>query len=103
MLGESAAPKDEETEDDDADVIDDIPMENVSRPRTSVSAEAYGTWNKKKAFTPPKHPKSDEQRKRIRETFGKNFMFKTLAETEIAVVLDAVEEAIVPKGERIIK
>jgi cAMP-dependent protein kinase regulator len=60
MLGDSAAPKDEETEDDDADMIDDIPESNVTRPRTSVSAEAYGNWNKKKEFTPPKHPKSDD-------------------------------------------
>jgi len=103
MLGDAAAPKDEETEDDDADVVEDIPETNVARPRTSVSAEAYGAWNQKKEFVPPKHPKSDEQRGRIKKTFSTNFMFSGLRETEVNVILDAVEEVIVAPGDRIIK
>ena len=39
-----------------------------------VSAEAYGTWNQKKAFTPPDHPKSDEQKQRLKQTLSKSFM-----------------------------
>jgi cAMP-dependent protein kinase regulator len=105
MLGSATAPKDEETEDDDADIIDDIPEmeQSAGRPRTSVSAEAYGEWNKKKEFKPPKHPKSEEQRGRIKTTFSKSFMFSTMAESEITVVLDAVEEVIIPKGDMIIQ
>merc|ERR1719359_2582407 len=100
------APKDEETEEDEDDVVDEIeaaPVATTSRMRTSVSAEAYGDWNKKKEFTPPRHPKSDEQRSRIKEILARNFMFASLAEAEANIILDAVEEQIFQKGERVIK
>jgi cAMP-dependent protein kinase regulator len=100
------APKDEETEEEDDDVVDEIeaaPVATTSRMRTSVSAEAYGDWNKKKEFTPPRHPKSDEQRGRIKEVLGRNFLFATLGEAEATIILDAVEENIIQKGERVIK
>lgn len=53
---------DEEEEDDDME-LDDIPESmkkpesQMNRARASVSAEAYGQWNQKKAFTPPNYPK----------------------------------------------
>jgi len=100
------APKDEETEDEEDDVVDEIeaaPVATTSRMRTSVSAEAYGDWNKKKEFTPPRHPKSDEQRSRIKEVLGRNFLFAALGESEASIILDAVEEQIFQKGERVIK
>merc|ERR1719258_767860 len=99
------APKDEESEEDEDDVVDEIeaaPVATTSRMRTSVSAEAYGDWNKKKEFTPPRHPKSDEQRARIKEILGRNFLFATLGEAEATIILDAVEEQIFQKGERVI-
>jgi cAMP-dependent protein kinase regulator len=105
-IGKMDAPKDEESEEDEDDVVDEIemaPAATTSRMRTSVSAEAYGEWNKKKEFTPPRHPKSDEQRARIKEVLGRNFLFATLAEAEANIILDAVEEQIIQKGERVIK
>jgi cAMP-dependent protein kinase regulator len=102
------APKDEETEEEDDDVVDDIEIMPVatSKMRTSVSAEAYGEWNKKKEFVPPKHPKSDEQRARIKAVLTKedgSYLFQNLGEKELDIVLDAVEEQIIQKGERVIK
>ena len=44
----------------------DLPVEEVKRnnanrkPRASVSAEAFGNWNRKEEFKAPFYPKSDE-------------------------------------------
>merc|ERR1719487_1541376 len=60
--------EEEEEEEEDDDELDEIP-ESFKKPegqmkaaRASVSAEAYGAWNQKKAFTPPSYPKSEEQK-----------------------------------------
>jgi cAMP-dependent protein kinase regulator len=106
--GKKAVDEDEEEEEEEDDYVDEIPEEYMqsqatsSRMRTSVSAEAYGEWNKKKEFKPPKHPKSDEQRKRIETVLSKNFLFSSLDEQQATIILDAVEEVIIPKGQRII-
>ena len=55
----------ESSEDSEGDDVLDLPMEEVkqkagSRPRASVSAEAYGNWNKKEEFKAPSYPKSEE-------------------------------------------
>jgi len=102
------ADEDDEEEEEEDDYVDEIPDDYVqssatnSRMRTSVSAEAYGAWNKKTEFKPPKHPKSDEQRKRISDVLSKNFLFSSLDEQQANIILDAVEEVIIPKGQRII-
>lgn len=52
-----------EGSEDDEDVLE-LPMEEVKRnnakrgPRASVSAEAFGNWNKKEEFKAPFYPKS---------------------------------------------
>jgi len=105
-IGKMDAPKDEESEEEEDDVVDEIeaaPAAATSRMRTSVSAEAYGDWNKKKEFVPPRHPKSAEQKARIKEVLGRNFLFASLADAEVSIILDAVEETIIEKGERVIK
>jgi cAMP-dependent protein kinase regulator len=98
------APKDEESEEDDDDEIEEVEIAPTNnRMRASVSAEAYGEWNKKKEFTPPKHPKSEEQRGRIKGVLSKNFMFQNLAEEELTIIVDAVEEVIIAAQDTIIK
>ena len=52
--------------DGDDDYVDDLPVETNSNlkargPRASVSAEAFGAWNKKSAFEPKVFEKSPEQ------------------------------------------
>merc|ERR1719235_3089089 len=95
---DDAKEEEEEEEEDDDDELDEIP-ESMKKPegqmktaRASVSAEAYGAWNQKKAFTPPSYPKTDEQKKRIQEVLSKSFLFSALDGKEVTQVLDAMQE-----------
>mmetsp|Transcript_4111 Transcript_4111/g.4700 ORF Transcript_4111/g.4700 Transcript_4111/m.4700 type:complete len:406 (-) Transcript_4111:223-1440(-) len=98
--------EDEEEEEDDED--DEPPPgwlkseESQQKTRTSVSAEAYGEWNAKKAFTPPDYPKSDDQKQRLKETLNKSFMFSALEEKDMQLVLGAMKECKVEAGEKVI-
>ena len=52
-------------EDDEDDYVDDLPVEqtkkiNTRGPRSSVSAEAFGSWNQRAAFQPKIIKKSPE-------------------------------------------
>ena len=70
--------EDDEDEDDDDVLLDEVPV--VMKPkaaRTSVSAEAYGAWNKKGDFKPPVYPKSDEQSGRLADLLNKSFLFSS--------------------------
>ena len=52
-----------ETEDSGEDDVFDLPVEQIKKdrkPRQSVSAEAFGNWNKKEEFKAPFYPKSDD-------------------------------------------
>lgn len=72
-----ASANDDDDEDDDV-LLDEVPV--VMKPkaaRTSVSAEAYGAWNKKTDFKPPVYPKSDEQSGRLSELLNKSFLFSS--------------------------
>jgi len=85
----------EEEEDDDCDEIPEHmrkPSEQVGRARQSVSAEAYGAWNQKKAFTPPKNAKTDEQKDRLSKTLNKSFMFNELEPNDMETILLAMKE-----------
>lgn len=95
-----------ESESDNDDVREhlEVPKNFLSRgPRTSVSAEAYGAWNKMKDFKPPKYPKSVEQEKRIRDKLLESFMFTSLDEDELSTVVLACVETKVKEGTEIIK
>jgi len=70
--------------------------------RKSVSAEAYGEWNTKKAFVPPVIPKTDEQKKRLQQVLGKSFLFQSLDEQELMFVVGAMKEINTKKGQRVI-
>ena len=57
--------EDETDEDDEDDYVDDLPLEqtkkiNTGGPRSSVSAEAFGSWNQRAAFQPKVIKKSPE-------------------------------------------
>jgi hypothetical protein len=59
---------------EDDDVMDDIPIEELKKKnkgfRQSVSAEAFGDFNKKASFVPPKHPKTPELRVKLEAKLG---------------------------------
>lgn len=64
----------------------------AGRMRTSVSAEAYGEWNVKKAFVPPTYKKTDSERQRLVDCLKKSFMFQALSDTDSDTVVGAMEE-----------
>eukprot|EP00392_Amoebophrya_sp_AT5.2_P012384 g12487.t1 len=91
----------DESEDNDDDVVDDLPPPPTKKgPRGSVSAEAYGAWNKKKEFIPTEIPKSDEAKARIRQVLQGSFLFSTLEPSELEIVVMAMEERRPAAGER---
>ncbi|CAD7958849.1 unnamed protein product [Amoebophrya sp. A120] len=94
----------DESDDNDDDVVDELPPPPVKKgPRGSVSAEAYGQWNKKKDYKPVEIPKSDEAKARIRQVLQGSFLFSTLEESELEIVVMAMEEVKPAAGERIIQ
>merc|ERR1719272_488061 len=100
-----AAEEDEEDEEDDCtDELDELPPAPKSTgARASVSAEAYGAWNEKKAFTPPVYEKTDDQKKRIQAVLMHSFLFQSLEKKDLDILLGAVEEEKVEAKHRIIK
>jgi|EP00927_Polykrikos_kofoidii_P073701 cAMP-dependent protein kinase regulator len=70
--------------------------------RGSVSAEAYGDWNTKTAFTPPVIPKTDEQKERLTACLLTSFLFANLDERDLATVVAAMKEAPSEPKQRII-
>jgi cAMP-dependent protein kinase regulator len=98
--------KDEEEESEEDDVEDEPPedfgKEMPRRGRQSVSAEAYGDWNVKQAFTPPVIEKTDEQKDRLKQVLSASFLFASLDDQEFNIIIGAMKEVLVKPGERII-
>mmetsp|Transcript_12713 Transcript_12713/g.35154 ORF Transcript_12713/g.35154 Transcript_12713/m.35154 type:complete len:409 (-) Transcript_12713:85-1311(-) len=103
-----AEEEEEEDEEDDDDELDEIPESfkkpdsQMGRARQSVSAEAYGTWNKKQAFTAPKHAKTDDQKERLNQTLQKSFMFSELEPQDMETILMAMKEVTFDSGKKVI-
>jgi cAMP-dependent protein kinase regulator len=95
--------EEEEEEDDVEDEMDEPPPMKTTGARSSVSAEAYGNWNVKKAFDCPVYPKTDEQNKRIKDTLSSNFLFQSVDPADFEKLLGAVQEITVAVGTRIIQ
>ncbi|KFG32787.1 cAMP-dependent protein kinase regulatory subunit, partial [Toxoplasma gondii TgCatPRC2] len=70
-----------DTEDEkDDDVVEEMPQPSEAymsraKNRQSVSAEAYGEWNKRKKFVAPVYPKTAEQKERITKVIESSFLF----------------------------
>lgn len=97
--------KESEEEDDDNDEPPpDFFKEQTGPPkaRASVSAEAYGDWNTKKAFVAPVIPKTDEQKDRLKNVLSKSFLFSNLEDNDMTVVIAAMSEVSAPEGEKVI-
>ena len=71
-------------------------------PRQSVSAEAFGNWNKKEDFKPPVHPKTDEVKKALKDRLEQAFMFNALNPAELEIVLNAMNGVSKKAGDSII-
>jgi cAMP-dependent protein kinase regulator len=97
----------EEGETEDQDTFDEMLEKRRSvmkkmGQRASVSAEAYGHFNKKEDFTPKFVPKSEAQNKRISECVSHSFMFNSLEEKDLLTVINAMEEKRFESGESVI-
>jgi cAMP-dependent protein kinase regulator len=71
--------------------------------RTGVSAEAYGKFNKKEDYKPRYIPKSDVQIKRITNKISQSFIFNSLDEKGMKIIIGAMEEKIFYPGDYVIK
>ena len=60
--------------------------------RTSVSAEAYGQFNKKGDYKPKVVPKNNDQLHRLKNRIQEAFMFDALEPKEMEIVLNSFEE-----------
>jgi len=98
----SVAPDGDESDEGSDDDVDEVPQQTRGTARGSVSAEAYGDWNKKTDFTPPVHAKSDGQKKRIREVLSNSFIFNSLEDRDANVLVDAMQEVKLKRGTRVI-
>ncbi|CAI2371145.1 unnamed protein product [Moneuplotes crassus] len=102
-------PDDSDTEssgDESDNTLPDLPESKKGmnrKPRTSVSAEAFGSWNKKSAFSPVVVPKNDDTKHKIRNRLSESFLFNSLDEKEFEIVIDAMTEVKLAPGEVIIK
>jgi cAMP-dependent protein kinase regulator len=61
-------------------------------PRKSVSAEAFGVWNRKSDFKPRVVEKSEKTKHKILNRLKQSFLFSSLTEKEMSIVVDAMEE-----------
>mmetsp|Transcript_30068 Transcript_30068/g.70086 ORF Transcript_30068/g.70086 Transcript_30068/m.70086 type:complete len:310 (-) Transcript_30068:140-1069(-) len=67
-------------EDEEDSGGEDLPPPPLSalRQRASVSAEAYGEWNKPGTFAPPVYPKAPEQEASLTAMLRNSFLFASL-------------------------
>lgn len=78
-------------------------IQMAQRARTSVSAEVFGKYNIKAAYVPKVVPKSQEAKAKITAILRGAFMFMSLDEKDLAVVIDAMAERKVAAGEVVIQ
>jgi hypothetical protein len=71
--------------------------------RKGISAEVFGEFNQKSAFTPEVHPKSKESADLIRSLLKKSIMFQGLSEENLSVVVGAMAEVKCPPEKEIIR
>mmetsp|Transcript_13983 Transcript_13983/g.36112 ORF Transcript_13983/g.36112 Transcript_13983/m.36112 type:complete len:319 (-) Transcript_13983:570-1526(-) len=94
---------DEECEDDGEALEWTPPPVNCMRQRASVSAEAFGEWNKRGDFVAPVYPKSDEQIAELMNTLRNSFLFHSLEPKDLQVVTMAMKGPhVLEPGHRII-
>lgn len=65
---------------------------DLARKRKSVSAEAYGAWNKIENVVLPEHAKSEDQKDRLKKVLQDSFLFASLSGKEMETTLMAMQE-----------
>lgn len=95
-------------ESDSDDGADDGPDEPPPPPvqrkqRQSVSAEAYGAFNERKAYVPKVIQKDEGQQARLKEVLQACWMFKHYDAENMKIILDAMQEKRVEAGTKLIQ
>ena len=80
-----------------------IKKANGKGPRSSVSAEAFGAWNKKSDFRARKVDKTEETKEKIVNRLSHSFLFNSLNPEEFRIVVDAMDERRVQPGDNVIQ
>ena len=96
----------EEDEEEDQVTLEEL-QKTRPRPtlkgRSSVSAEAYGLWNKKKPYNPKIIQKTGDIKEALKERLNQSFMFKNLEAKDLNIVIDAMEEVKVNANQTVIQ
>lgn len=96
----------EDASDDDEDMVDSLPLPktgNDRKPRASVSAEAFGVWNKKAEFKAPVVEKGADTTEKIRKRLSESFLFNALDDKEFDIVIGAMIDHKSQVGDVVIK
>lgn len=94
----------EEDEVEEPDFVPPPPSKVVRTQRQSVSAEAFGEWNQRVVFEPPIYPKTPDQSQELLEVTSRSFLFTSLEEKDLRVVIAAMKgPLILEPGMRIIQ
>lgn len=91
-----------DTVSDDMPSMLPVPTTNRSR-RVSVSAESIQPSLHLSAENYVKHPKTEDQRKRIEQAIANNFLFRNLDDDQRQLVIGAMAEKRVAKGTMVIE
>jgi len=75
----------------------------ASKARQSVSAEVFGKFNVKQAFKPKVIKKSDSAKETIKSRLLTAFMFMSLDDKDLEIVIDAMDQKNFKSGEQIIE
>jgi cAMP-dependent protein kinase regulator len=106
---EKSISDDEDSDDIDPsldNLIEKMPEQKKKQsllPRSAVSAEAYGDYNKKENFKARYIEKTQEQIQRIKSMIIHSFIFGNLESKDMEIVINAMEEKKYKSGDIIIK
>lgn len=108
MPSKAAKPADSDSDsesdgDDDEPDLPPPPPPSAVRKRGSVSEEAYGQFNERKAYVPKVVAKSEEQKQRLMNVMESCWMFKSHTPENKRVIVDALEERIIEAGVRCVQ
>mmetsp|Transcript_40280 Transcript_40280/g.114005 ORF Transcript_40280/g.114005 Transcript_40280/m.114005 type:complete len:315 (+) Transcript_40280:65-1009(+) len=92
---------DEEEEEEEA-APDFVPPPKCMRSRSSVSAEAYGSWNQRAIFQPPVYDKADEQIAELMAVLSGSFLFGSCDPTDLQTIVLAMQGPMVLESGRTI-
>jgi len=106
-VGQSKSKEDDDASEEEDDDVEDEPAppppdNRMKKARQSVSAEAYGAWNVKKEFTPPQYPKPEEQTNKLKRILGASWLFSSLDDKDLGVIVLAMKDESFEPGARIL-